>query len=102
MMNPFGSRPHVPAFALVTCVLIGTAVSALGASSDDRTALDRYVASPDPSYRYEVISTAPGDGVTVSVLRLTSQTWLTEKEVDHPVWQHWLTVIRPAKVGSAK
>jgi hypothetical protein len=26
------------------------------------TALDRYVAAPDPSYRYGLIETVPGDG----------------------------------------
>src|SRR5215204_352464 len=67
-----------------------------------QTALDRYVAEPDPSYRYELVDTLVGGGFSASVLRMTSQTWLTEKEVDHPVWQHWLTVVRPAKVGSAK
>lgn len=67
-------------------------------ASSPPTALDRYVAAPDPSYRYEVVNTLR-DGATV--LRLTSQTWLTEKEVDHPVWQHWLTVVRPGEVKSS-
>jgi PhoPQ-activated pathogenicity-related protein len=65
------------------------------------TALDRYVAAPDPTYRYELVAKLPGDGVTGYVLRLTSQTWLTEQEVDHPVWQHWLTVLVPSKVASS-
>ena len=68
----------------------------------EQTALDRYVAAPDPSYRYHPVSTTSGDGLTTTVLRMTSQTWLTEKEVDHPVWEHWLTVVRPAKVASSK
>ena len=72
------------------------------ARADDQTALDRYVAAPDPSYGYKLVTTLPGDGLTASVLRLTSQTWLTEKEVDHPVWEHWLTVIRPSKVTTTK
>jgi len=61
-----------------------------------RTALDRYVAAPDTSYKYERVNTFSADGCTVDVLRLTSQTWLTEAEVDRPVWEHWLSVIRPA------
>jgi PhoPQ-activated pathogenicity-related protein len=31
---------------------------------------------------------------------MTSQRWLTEQEVERPLWTHWLTVIRPAKVTS--
>jgi hypothetical protein len=37
------------------------------------TALDRYVAVPDPSYRYELIGTIPGDGYTAHVLEMTSR-----------------------------
>jgi PhoPQ-activated pathogenicity-related protein len=31
---------------------------------------------------------------------MTSQRWLTEKEVERPLWTHWLTVIRPEKLTS--
>ena len=67
-----------------------------------QTALDRYVATPDPSYSYKLVRTIPGDGYTLFVLRMTSQTWLTPQEVDHPVWEHWMTVIRPEGVTSSK
>ena len=79
-----------------------TALTASVAAAQEQTALDHYVAAADPNYGYKLVTTLPGDGLTASVLRLTSQTWLTEKEVDHPVWEHWLTVIRPAKVNSDK
>lgn len=72
----------------------------LRASVEGETALDRYVAAPDPSYGYRVETTLPGDGLTAAVLRMTSQTWLTDKEVDHPVWEHWLTVVRPDSIKS--
>ena len=93
------TRPRLIPLTLLVLLPL-TASNGFGAS-DDRTALGRYVAAPDPSYRYELVSTLPSNGVTVSVLRLTSQTWLTEKEVDHPDWQHWLTVVRPSKVNSS-
>lgn len=66
-----------------------------------QTALDRYVAQPDPVYRYEAVSTIPGDGVTTTVLELTSQKWCSEAEVDRPIWKHWLTIVRPAVVKSS-
>ena len=63
-----------------------------------RTALDRYVEAPDPSYRYEVAATIPGNGYTASVLDMTSQTWRAPGEVDRTAWKHWLIVIKPAEV----
>lgn len=44
------------------------------------TALDRYVAAPDPSYRCELLTTFGGDGA--EVLRMTSQQWRSPAEVD--------------------
>ena len=37
----------------------------------------------------------PADGATATLLEMTSQQWLTEKEVERPLWTHWLTVVRP-------
>jgi PhoPQ-activated pathogenicity-related protein len=62
------------------------------------TALDRYVAAPDLSYRYELIETIPGDGYTAHVLELISQRWRDDAEVDRPLWKHWLTVVEPEQV----
>ena len=73
-----------------------SAASALG----EVTALDRYVATPDPSYRYEAIEAIPGQGYTAQLLELTSQRWRDEAEVDRPLWKHWLTVIVPAQVDT--
>ena len=28
---------------------------------------------------------------------MTSQRWLTEQEVERPLWTHWITVVRPAE-----
>jgi PhoPQ-activated pathogenicity-related protein len=64
-----------------------------------KTALDRYVATPDPAYKYTLISSQPADGYTIDLIEMTSQRWLTEREVDRPLWTHWLTVIRPTKVA---
>jgi PhoPQ-activated pathogenicity-related protein len=64
------------------------------------TALDRYVAAPDPSYRYEAIETIPGDGYAAHVLEVTSQHWRGAAEVDRTLWKHWLTVIVPEQVAS--
>ncbi|MDP7441508.1 MAG: PhoPQ-activated protein PqaA family protein, partial [Verrucomicrobiota bacterium] len=44
----------------------------------EETALDRYVAKPDPAYEYRLISTIEGKGSTTYILEMTSQQFLTE------------------------
>ncbi|MBX9600530.1 MAG: PhoPQ-activated pathogenicity-related family protein [Bryobacteraceae bacterium] len=66
------------------------------------TALDRYVAQKDSVYAWKLVHSLPGDGYKTHVLELTSQTWRTEKDVDRPVWKHWITVVRPDQVGTNK
>jgi PhoPQ-activated pathogenicity-related protein len=73
-------------------------VLALAPLSAGETALDRYVKTPDPAYKYEVVKTIPGKGYTTYVVDLTSQAWLTDKEVNRTVWKHWLTIVKPDKV----
>ena len=82
---------------LTTTVCVLLASSAFAAKP---TALDRYVSLPDPNYKYSLVSTSPGSGFTTYVLEMTSQQWRSPKEVGHPVWKHWLTIVKPAKVES--
>ena len=62
------------------------------------TAVDRYVAAPDPAYGWKLVGTIPSAGATTYVLELTSQTWRSAKDVDRPVWKHWLTIVKPDRV----
>jgi len=64
------------------------------------TALDRYVAAPDPSFAWKVVRDLPAQGATATLLDMTSQRWLTEREVERPLWTHWVTVVRPPQVTS--
>src|SRR5437870_3235833 len=86
------------AFAyLISAFLLFTAAAAA-----QPTALDRYVNQRDPVYGWKLVRTIPGTGLQTYVLELTSQTWRTEKDVDHPVWKHWLTIVKPDRVASNK
>lgn len=69
-------------------------------SNSSATALDRYVATPDPAYKWSVVSTRQEGPLTVTTIEMTSQTWRTPAEVDRPEWKHFLTVIRPEVVES--
>ncbi len=70
--------------------------------ASERTALDDYVAKPDTNYSFSLVSTLPGKGYKVSLLEMTSQAWLTPKEVDRPIWKHWMIVVKPDEVASSK
>jgi PhoPQ-activated pathogenicity-related protein/predicted secreted protein len=59
------------------------------------TALDSYVAAPNPTFDFLHHSTLNGPGYTAHILNVTSQTWRTPAEVNKTVWQHWVTVIVP-------
>jgi PhoPQ-activated pathogenicity-related protein len=76
-------------------------MAAAPAAAQTPTALDRYVHRADPAYGWKLTRTIPGDGVTTYVLELTSQTWRSAKDVDRPVWTHWLTIVKPIRPKSA-
>ncbi len=63
------------------------------------TALDTYVATPDPSYQFSLNSTIVGPGYTDYVINLISQTWNPQPGVSE-VWQHWLQIIVPSTVDT--
>jgi PhoPQ-activated pathogenicity-related protein len=66
----------------------------------EETALDRYVARPDSSYAWTVVKTVTGNPTTQFIVDLKSQTWRTEADVNRPLWQHWLNIVKPAKTTS--
>jgi PhoPQ-activated pathogenicity-related protein len=81
---------------LLAFVLLSTALFAA-----DYTALDRYVQTPDPSYRYDLVNSASALGVTAYVLDMVSQNWLTAAEVNRTEWRHWLVIYRPDKISTS-
>ncbi len=64
------------------------------------TALDRYVRTTDPEYRYDLLKTIDGDGYTGYILHMVSQRWMTDTEVDRSLWEHHLEIVRPDTVTS--
>jgi PhoPQ-activated pathogenicity-related protein len=69
-------------------------------TAPEATALDRYVAAPDPSYAWSVVATRQEGDLVVTTIDMTSQQWRTSDEVDRTAWRHWLTIMRPAEVRS--
>src|SRR6476620_9776913 len=70
------------------------------ALASEQTALDRYVAAPDAHYGYTFLHNQKADDFTAYVLEMTSQQWLTENEVNKPIWKHWVTIIKPKEISS--
>jgi len=72
-----------------------------------QTALDQYVAADDGAYAFEEYDSDPGIGWTTHLLKLTSQRWRGEEDVDCPrrtqgswldacdLWQHELILYVP-------
>jgi PhoPQ-activated pathogenicity-related protein len=81
-------------------VLNGFLAFSVVVHASERTALDDYIDQPDPNYSFKRVRTIPGNAATAYVLEMTSQQWLTEKEVDRPIWKHWVTIIKPTKVST--
>jgi PhoPQ-activated pathogenicity-related protein len=88
---------------LFQTILCAAAMASLFVSvRAQQTALDRYVAKPDPAYSWKLVDTMQGEGYKGFVLELTSQQWRTEKDVDRPIWKHWLTIVKPDRPSTNK
>jgi PhoPQ-activated pathogenicity-related protein len=94
---------------LVVCAMVATAAphaplaardQVPGFARSSQTALDRYVAAPDASFAWKVLRELPAEGARATLLEMTSQRWLTEQEVERPLWTHWITVVSPARLTS--
>ncbi len=71
------------------------------APATPETALDRYVHAPDSHFHYELVRRITAPGYTAYVVDMTSQQYLTEAAVNHPVWKHWLVIIKPDVVKTS-
>ncbi|WP_083845773.1 PhoPQ-activated protein PqaA family protein [Thiocystis violascens] len=78
--------------ALGWCMALMLTVTAQVAAE---TALDEYVARPDPAYRYRLYQTDRTFAYTTYFLQMTSQQWRTAAEVDRPLWTHEIQVTVP-------
>lgn len=77
-----------------------TSNAGVAAAGLELTALDRYVAEYDPHYKYELLDTVQGQNYQTFVLQMTSQKWLTENEVNLPLWEHYMVVTVPDELRS--
>ena len=84
-------------FLLAVGVVIG------GSSAASGTALDDYIAAPDPNFGWTKVYTVNGSGYKGHILDMTSQVWRDEpNEVNRELWQHWVRIIKPTTVSSTR
>src|SRR5687767_8965899 len=91
-----GSLPRSHFSAAIYALALAFVVATSPALSEE-TALDRYVAKADPTYEWKVVREVKGNGFTQFIVDLKSQSWRTAQEVNQPVWQHWVNVVKPDK-----
>ncbi|MCI0333035.1 MAG: PhoPQ-activated pathogenicity-related family protein [Planctomycetes bacterium] len=93
-------------FLILLTVLQMAAMSSLAVAKPPKTAartpFDEYVQKPDAAYKWEIAKVTEGNPSKSVVIRLTSQSWRGENEVDRPVWEHWLVVVKPEKLKTNK
>ena len=58
------------------------------------------MAAPDTNYSFRLVNTTPTPLGKIFALEMTSQSWLTTNEVNHPLWQHTLFIAVPNQVTS--
>ncbi len=85
---------------LSVCLVVAASRLALAAPPEKATPtpLDEYVQKHDPAYKWELVNTSGDNRSQTFVIKLTSQAWRSESEVDRPVWEHWLIVVKPAEL----
>ncbi|MBM3783838.1 MAG: PhoPQ-activated pathogenicity [Acidobacteria bacterium] len=94
------NRPvRYPDWVLRRFLFLTAALAALAAPP--KTALDEYVAKPDPAYAWKLAHTVKATNSTGYILEMTSQTWGEGKQVDRTKWVHWVTVVKPKEVKSS-
>ncbi|HET8548566.1 MAG TPA: PhoPQ-activated pathogenicity-related family protein [Bryobacteraceae bacterium] len=81
--------------ALLAAFAIGVSAAA------EHTALDRYVAAADPSFRWQLANQRATEAAAEYVLDMSSQNWRSKSEVDRTEWRHWVTIIIPKTVSSS-
>jgi len=69
--------------------------------SRKKLSLAEYVNLPDDNYSWELLESTTGKGYRHYLLRLVSQAWRTEAEVDRTLWTHRLSVFVPDSVRVA-
>jgi PhoPQ-activated pathogenicity-related protein len=84
--------------AATTLIVVALFLLVSSVTSFKEMPIDKYVYTPDKSFSYTIVKTEQFGEVSVTMFNVTSQTWLNDKLVNHPVWTHYLTIAVPQDV----
>jgi PhoPQ-activated pathogenicity-related protein len=95
---PLAPAPEISAAAPAAAP---TFTSPFPIPEEKKTALDRYVETPDPAFAYDTppAKVDENDSYTARTYHMVSQTWLKPEQVDRTKWEHWLIIIEPKEVA---
>jgi PhoPQ-activated pathogenicity-related protein len=64
------------------------------------TALDDYIAKPDPAFTYDTTPAKEDvkEAYTARTYHMVSQEWLDASKVDRTKWEHWVVIIVPKEI----
>ena len=93
-------KMKLTSFFYMLLVFPATGITADSGNGLSLTALDHYVREPDSNYEYKVVNTITSEEYKTFIIEMTSQQWLTETEVNFPLWEHFMVVVVPDTVKS--
>ena len=99
-LNKSLRRQKMIACSVLLMLLSSTVFSVENFTGLSLTALDRYVAEPDPNYFYEIIDVVDHKDYKTFIVEMTSQKWLTAEEVNYPLWEHYMVIVAPNQLES--
>lgn len=83
-------------------IIIPIFLIAVSCSQPEDTAeinpFEEYLSEVHPSYSYQLEETFEEENYNAYVLRMVSQQWLTNEEVEETEWWHWVTIVVPDTV----
>ena len=89
-MNRHLIAPILLTFAFVSNQILGEPMP-----TEYRNAIDAYVEARDRAFRWRAVEVVLRDGYETVLIDMTSQRWLTRKQVDRPLWHHRLILTVP-------
>ena len=90
-------------FTLLLLIVASVSTPIFGepAPADYRNSIDAYVAAKDRAFEWRAVERILRDGYETVLIDMTSQRWLTKKQVDRHLWNHRLILNIPDQLHAS-
>lgn len=92
---------HLFTLLLLIVTSVSTPIFSDPAPADYRNSIDAYVAARDRAFEWRAVERVLRDGYETVLIDMTSQRWLTKKQVDRRVWRHRLILNIPDQLHAS-